>query len=213
PSRPNLLTPNQSAAGGAWYDTTDWLMPSTGTLAVNRSASFILRQFGKRSIQYTSVTGSGVGLIQLPSPYSSWAGHPVLPGSTYTFSYSGTPDGTVDSSISNVAQMLWYTAGGIFISTSAGSAGNLAGWQKYSVSAVAPPNAAYVLPTIQIDLSTMVVGSSFYVDMLQLEMDSRVNDWAPGTGINPVSIMSFNESMSFDALFRVGPSLTLQEVK
>lgn len=214
PSRPNLLSLNQASACSAWNDTTDFGLPGTGTLSANKVQTNIFRQFGGRSLRWLFASATSASFT-LPNPYAGWFGYPVIPGKPYAFSFYATPDGIVDTSISCGAKISWLKADGTTISSTAtaNSTTTSGSWKPYLASAVAPALAAYVLPSVTVDGTTTAAGGSLYLDAFQLEQDSVQNDWAPGTGLNPVSILSLNEGMPADALMRISPSLVLRETK
>jgi hypothetical protein len=60
--------------------------------------------------------------------------------------------------------------------------------------------------------STVTVNGSIYIDEPMLEQDTVLNDWAPGTGLRPVEILSLTDSVPFNARFRQGASMVLREL-
>jgi len=216
PTRPNLLTPNQSSACGVWRDTTDFTLGGTtqnGTLSANKTTSLIHRSDGTRSLRWLF---SGT-LVTTPSlllkPQSSlWPGIPCVAGLPYTLSFWVKPDGVVDSSINVGAHITWYNSAGAVVSTTTLAPAAVTTWTHLSVTGTAPVGAAFGLPAVDMTSSTVTSGGSLYLDEFMYEQDSVVQTWAPGTGVLPVSILGLNEGTSFDALFRVQPSLILREV-
>jgi hypothetical protein len=205
PSRPNLLTANQSAATGQTFDTSGFIA-SSGTLSSQKAAAAIYRQFGRRGLQWTG-TGTTVMSISMASTFTNWLGIPVLPLATYTFNYFMTASA---GSMTGGPQLKWLTASGTTIRTDAPTQTTWTGWAQQVLTAVAPPNAAYVVPAMNVLM--LVGGQTVYADALQLEDTQYLNEWAPGTGVLPVAIMDWNEDIPFDGMMRLGPTLALREL-
>lgn len=215
PSRPNLLTPNQSAATSVWNANNDFTSFS-GTIVSNRTATFIRRQFGTRSIQWKpGIAGSGATTINLLPQYSLWPGFPVVPGRAYCWQYWGMTDG---GAYGQTAQLRWYNAAGTQIRLDISPSVSSVGWNRLVIGGdplpvYAPPNAAFARPEVALDLATITTASTYYVDMPNFEQSERMNEWAPGTGILPVKITGWTEDLPFDAYFRSAPTLSIREVK
>jgi hypothetical protein len=98
---------------------------------------------------------------------------------------------------------LGETSGGDFVMT---------GWMRFTAVGVAPPNAVYARPIFVATGATITVGSSIYIEEPQFEQDTVVNDWAPGTGLRPVEIVSLSGAVPFNSRFRKGVQMVLREL-
>jgi len=213
PSIPNMLLPNQASATNLFGDARTF-SASLGVISSNTVASQTHRTGATRSLRwlFSSAPGVSTPTLTLTAPYRSWFGYPVVPGLDYRFSAWLKPDGTVDSNITASVKLEWLTSSGSSVSVISSSSTAITAWQRLSAGGVAPPTAAYVRPTVVLDGSTIAAGGSFYVDELLLEQDTVVNDWAPGTGLRPVEILSLPDTVPFNARFRKGVTMTLREL-
>lgn len=215
PSMTNMLRPNQSSAGNAYYDTRHWVTAggSGGTLATNSNATHIHRPGATRSMQWLfGVAAAGSPELSFTYPYRSWFGFPVVPTLSYAWSAWLKPDGVVDASITLQMKMQWVDAAGASISDIGDTATAVTAWTQRSLVGVAPAGAAFVRPRVVATSGTITTGGSVYIDEPMLEQDTVVNDWAPGTGLRPVEILGFNEPVPFAARFRKSLALTLREL-
>lgn len=216
PSRPNLLMPNQAAATAVWNTTRDWSVSAAdhGKLESNLSTAHIYRTGSPRSLRwYFNVAATAFPVLTLTTPYRSWPGMPVKGGLSYAFSARVKPDGVVDTSITVAAKIRWLDSAGVLIGAEV-SGGDIAvgAWTRLSCIAVAPANAAYAVPRLVCTGSSIITGSSLYVDEPLMEQDTVVNDWAPGTGVRPVEILSLTDSTPFATRARLKPVMTLREL-
>lgn len=216
PSAPNLLPTNVAAATGLYNSSLQFesLGGTSGTVSSNTDPAFIHRATGWRSIRWrflsTPVTSPRLGVAP---QYRNWPGHPVAPTLSYAFSSWMRADGIVDTSITVAMTLEWLDSTGTIIgSASTSGAIAVSGWQRVSVIATAPSNAAYVRPVWVVTGSSVIVNGSLYIDEPVLEQDTVVNDWAPGTGIRPVQIVSLTEPVPFASRFREGIQMSLREV-
>lgn len=218
PSRPNMLTPNQSSNTAVWHDSTDWQLGSAtaeGALSSNNNSTWYHRQYGRRSLKWSAFNGSlDTFCVLTPvAPYFAWSGFPVVPGLPYTYSYFITPQaGAGTGNCIYDTQLQWLDKNGAVISTAAVGAVNTTTWAPGVLTAVAPFNAAFVIPRVVITSGSISAASVIYIDESQLEQSGSVNEWAPGTGTAAVAIMGWTEDVWVDASFRIGPVLNLREV-
>lgn len=213
PSMGNMLLPNQSSCTNVFFDTRNFAVTS-GALSSNATASQIHRVGATRSLRWlwSSAPAAGTQILSLDAPYRNWFGYPVMPGLSYAFSGWVKPDGTVETNITASIRMTWLNATGGQISTTDSASIANTTWTQHSAVGVAPAGAVYVKPMVLVTGSTVVAGGSLYVDELQLEQDTVVNTWAPGTGLRPVEVLALNETVPFDARFRKGIAMTLREL-
>lgn len=217
PSTTNLLLPNIAAATNNIYATTGFAtsdgLAASGTLL--SSTANLQRAGASRSLRWQfTVAAATTPTLWIGSPYRNWIGYAVAPNLSYTFSCYGRPDGVVDTSITGAVALQWFDATSTQIGSNVAGTGVTmnAGYVPLSVTATAPSNAAYVRPIVTLTGSTITTGGSVYLDTLQLEQDSIVNAWAPGSGGRPVEITALNETVPFDARFRQGVTMVLREV-
>ncbi|MCU1590082.1 MAG: Tsac [Frankiales bacterium] len=154
------------AAAQSFEDGTTggWINQLQATLS-NSSAQFYA---GTRSLLATATTaastcavGSAVGT----------AGVAVTPGKTYTASMWVRP-GVAQASANTIIR--WYTAAGAAASTASVSSNNPAMvanvWQRVSVTAVAPSDAAFA--AVQQNFTATNIGDLFYIDAVRLDEGS-----------------------------------------
>lgn len=216
PSRANLLQPNQAASGGVFNDARQWatLTGAANEGAISASTTFLFRPGGSRVIRwFFNNVAATAPVLRFTSAYRNWFAVPAVPGLPYTFASRLRADGTVDSNITTGLRLRWLDAAGAQISeTSGGDVAVLAAWQRLTVTGTAPANTAYVEPRYVATGSSIIVGASLYIDEPNLEQDSVANDWAPGTGVRPVKIVSMPEQVPFEARMRTGIALTMREI-
>jgi hypothetical protein len=217
PSAPNLLLPNQSAATGLLNDmtgiTTLTNVAAMGTLFTNSDAAHIHRTRGRRSIRWQfPVAPSGPATMVFSSPYRNWYGIPVVQGLPYTWSIWVKPDGVVDSSITLAAKLQWLDAAGTQVFENSSGDIVVGSWTRLTMTNNPHASAVYVRPVLAPVSASVTVGASVYADEPLLEQDSVANNWAPGTGVRPVEILSFTEGVPFEARFRKGVTMTLREL-
>lgn len=219
PSIKNMLLPNQASATSISNDTTGFYTSNgasnMGDLISNDAGGTTLHGgYNARSLRwYFSVDASAMTpVLNLVTPYRDWTGFPVAPGLSYMWSFWVKPDGVVDTAITVSATLTWYDSAGTQLSVVTGAATSVTAWTSLSAGGVAPAGAAFAAPRISVTGSTITTGASLYVDELMLEQDSVVNDWAPGTGIRPVEIVSLTDSVPFNTRFKNDISLSLREL-
>lgn len=215
PSEPNLLTPNQAAAGGVWNDArgfTPGAPTQQGAAFANADATHIHRVRSRRSIKW-ALTGTmaTTPILVLDAAYKNWFGVPCVVGLPYTLSLWVKSTG--DTSITATVRMSWRNTVNTQLSESATGSITINGtYTQYSITGTAPANAAYVSPRLSITGSSVTTPADIYLDDLMLEQDTVVNTWAPGTGVNPVGILGLSDTVPIDARFRESPTLALREV-
>lgn len=202
----NKLSPNQSSGTEADADATGFAV-SNGTIASSTAQAYQ----DTRSLLWTlpgSVPGTPPS-VTLTWPASSY-GFPVVPLKDYSCSARVSADSaTFDLRI----DLRWYTAAGSLISTSswasASPSGTLSDYRYYSISAQAPPTAAYVLPAIVAE--TMVTSGHVSIDHCQLELSSVATPWVPGMGSKRVSIQPISRGYPYRGQHHLN-SVTFTEV-
>lgn len=217
PSSPNLLLPNQAGACMVYGDTTGFATvtgaTNEGTLFTNITATFLHRTGTRKSLQWQFTTAPiAAPVLKMSAPYRNWYGIPVVPGLSYAWSGWLRPDGTVDTSITASLRIRWLDSAGAQLSESSGTVTALTTFTQLSVIAAAPAGAAYALPVVVADGTTVTTGGSLYLDELLFEQDTVVNTWAPGTGSRAVEILSLPDTVGFEARMRSGCDMVLQEL-
>lgn len=179
----NRLTANQSSGTEAQADTEGFAV-SHGTVASSTAQAYQ----DSRSLLWT-LPGSDPGVdpfLSLTWPGSAY-GFPVVANEDYAFSCRVSAD---SASFVLAVSLRWYTKAGALISTNTWAmpsvSGSLSSYVYASISALAPPTAAYVLPTI--DATTMVTSGHVSLDHAQLEMGPVSTAWVPGMGLPRVAI-------------------------
>jgi hypothetical protein len=218
PSMPNMLLQNQAAATNLMNISTSFVTSTgaadMGTIFSNTATTLIHRSGATRNVRWQfTVAAATTPVLTLATPYRNWFGFPVVPTLSYAWSSWARPDGVVDSSITMAMKIQWYDSTGVQIGSDV-SGGDvvMTTWTQMSVTAVAPTGAAYAKPIFVVTGSTVTTGASIYIDELQLEQDTVVNTWAPGTGLRPVEIVSLSETVPFNARFRKGLTMVLREL-
>lgn len=218
PSDRNLLLPNQASATSAFYDARGWTVAGgadMGTALSNGVGGTTQHSvYNARSFRWLFGTGpvNAFPVLLFDSPYRNWAGYPVVPGLSYCWSAWARSDGVVDTSITMAAKLQWMDATGATLSEISGGDLVMGGWVRHSVIGVAPAGAVFARPIFVATGSTITVNGSIYIDEPMLEQDTVLNDWAPGTGLRPVEILSLSDAVPFNARFRQSVSLVLREL-
>lgn len=219
PSMPNMLLPNQAAAGSTYNDARHWVTvtgaANEGAFSANSTSTFIHRAGAPRSIRWLfAVAAATVPVARFTPPYRSWFGFPVVPALPYSLAMWLRADGVVDSNITFGLRLKWMDAAGVEIPPESSNGNNsvTTTWVRQTVTGTAPAGAAYVEPRMVITGSSVTTGGSLYIDEPMLEQDSVVNNWAPATGIRPVEIMSLPDVVPFNARFRQGVTMVLREL-
>lgn len=217
PSAPNLLLPNQAAATNLLNDVTDISTltnaSTMGTLFSNTDTAHIHRTGSRRSIRWQfPVAPSGPATMTFPGAYRNWYGIPVALGVPYSWSLWAKPDGVVDTSITLAVKLQWLNAVGTQVQEDSGGDIVVTGWTRLSMTFTPPATAVYVRPVLCPVSASVTVGASVYVDEPLLEQDSVINDWAPGTGLRPVEILSLMDVAPFEARMRRDVTMVLREL-
>jgi hypothetical protein len=216
PSAPNLLPANVASATGLYNNATHFIISGFadgGTVGSNSDATHIHRTAGHRSIRWQFLSAASAFPVLGVSPqYRSWPGHPVVPGLPYTWSSWIKPDGVVDTSVTISMKLTWLDSAGATISEPSSGDQVITTWTRLICQGVAPVNAAYVKPIWVATGSSITTGSAIYIDEPLLEQDNVVNDWAPGTGIKPMEIVSLTDATMFASRFREAITLQLREL-
>lgn len=216
PSATNLLIPNVAAASSSTYDTRGWKTSGAADQGVplsNLDPDYIHRTGAPRSIRW-NFTGA-VGLtptLFFDVTYRTWKGIPVVGGLSYAWSFWGRTAGFGASDVQIYARIQWRNATGGSIGISTGTIAYVGFWTRLSIIANAPSDAVYAEPQIIANQGPLIAGSNLYIDEPLFEQDTIVNDWAPGTGLRPVEILSLTDTVPFDARFREGVAMTLREL-
>lgn len=215
PSRPNLLTPQQSSATVVWKDTRGFAVGGTthGAISSQTTIDYIHRAGSTRSLKWFFAGGhTATPVLSLNASWNGWAGIPVVGSLPYAWSFWIRPDGVVDTSMTFAAKVEWFSAAGVSLGLTSGPDTAVTGWTQLSWTGLPPTNAAYAKPRAVGVSATFTAGSAAYLDEFLFEQDDTINDWAPGTGVNPVEIMSLTETVPFATRMRTSPSLVLREV-
>lgn len=212
PGRRNALNYNQSSATSATNDTRQFTVSGAGgTLS---SVASLATPFPRVLAWNFATTTPASAQLVLDKPSSVWPGIPVYPR-PYTFWMMVLGGGsTVDFQL----RFEWMALDGSVLSTvnSSTVTSSLTVWQMVMVRALTPPsNACWARLSVNPTVATIATGDILYMSSLMLnEGDGPDSQWAPGTGIFPVTILSMPEQYGFgqpDML--VSPTLVLQEVK
>lgn len=118
----------------------------------------------------TATLGTAVGQTLVPVSAST-----QYTASAYVLAETSTPNARID--------IVWYTAAGVVISTSTGTASAMtSSWARRSVTATSPANAAYaqLLVTIVTPTNTAV----YHLGAAQIEKAAAASTWVPGRQIN-----------------------------
>jgi len=215
PSVNNMLMPNQASTTNNLYDTTGF-KTSGGTAAEGTlfsSSTLIQRSGATRALQWSfPVAALTTPVLLLNTPYRNWYGYPVVQGLSYTWSCYLSPDGVVDTSVTGSVRLRWLDSGGNFISEATSATVAITTWQQLSATGTPPSNAVYCQPCVVLTGSSITTGGSLFLDSMQLEQDSVVNSWAPGSGMRAVEIISLTDTVPFDAKWRAPITMVLREL-
>lgn len=209
PGRRNLLTVNQSSSTSAANDTRDFTVSGAGgSITSDATLTTPLPRTLKWSFATTTPAAAG---LSLNKPSSVWPGIPVV-SQPYTF-WCMVVGGPINLQLS----LRWMNLAGGTISTSLSSVvtTSATNWQLVKVTVMIPPaGSVWVLPGIAPDVSTIGSGESLnFASFMLNEGDQPDDQWAAGTGVYPVSVMSMPERYGFgEPGMLVQPILVLQEV-
>lgn len=214
PALINMLSLNQSAATSSTNDTSNFGVATTAESIASSSALYLR---GPRSLAWTflATTPAATPELTLSSPWSGWYGIPVQAGQAYVFSAQIRGGGT-DAVTTVTPRVRWLTAAGATVSDTDGSgvASSSGAWAGLTATATAPPTAAYASLSLRATPASVTNGGIVYVDTLQFERGATVTTWVPGTGVNPVEIISLTDTARHIApMYRTGVTLILQEVR
>jgi hypothetical protein len=216
PSRINLLTGNQASATSLMNTATGYSNldnTANGVFSSNAVATHIHRAGASRSLRWQfPVTTTAFPVMELSHPYLGWKGIPAVVGKSYTFSCWIKPDGVIDSSVFLSVRIDWRDANGTVIGETSSGDSTITAWTRMIATGTAPAGTYYAVPKIVGWDFSITVGSSIYVDEMQLEMSNVVTDWVPGTGVMPVETLGLTEDIPFAASWRINPVLTVREV-
>lgn len=215
PSMQNMLMPNQASTTTQFNDVRGWTTTSTanGTPSSNVDVTRVHRPGALRSLRWLFTVAAATNPeLRMIAPYRSWFGYPVVPNLSYVWSAWARPDGIVDSAITLAIRLRWYDISGALITEITGGDVAMTGWTQLSVIGVAPSNAAYCQPVFVALGSTITIGASIYIDEANLEQDTVLNGWAPGTGLRPVEILGLPDHVPFDSRFRTSLAMNLREL-
>lgn len=208
PWRRNLLTANQSTGTDTDRDTSGFVA-NAGTLSTSGSA---FADMGSRSLIW-DVTALNqkmmTGALSSITAADPAVDIPVLPNTVYSArvrarALTGTPQIRLD--------MRWFTAAGVFISESTGTATvpSTAGFTDVPCLSITSPATAALL-RLKVENTVAPTTNTFYLDKWQLQFGATLDAWTVGTGVPRVS---FTEG--FDQSYSVHPyvngSVTLVEV-
>jgi hypothetical protein len=210
PGRRNLLTVNQSSTTSATNDTRDFTVSGAGgTITSDDTLTTPLPRTLKWSFATTTPAAAS---LSLDKPSSVWPGIPVVVR-PYTF-WCMVVGGPVDLQLS----LRWMDVAGTTITTSLSSVITTSAtvWSMVALRVTAPPvTSCWVQAGVAPVVGTIASGESLYFSSFMLnEGDNPDEQWAPGTGVYPVQVVSLPERYGFKAPdMTVSPTLVLQEVR
>lgn len=206
PWRRNMLSANQSSGTDVLADTTGFV-PITGLL----TSSTVQSDHGSRSLAW-AVTAANQRMMQGDLANTTNAtllrDTPVLPSTSYT----GQVRGRLSASTGTTRlDLYWFTAAGVFISASTGSAvaQSNAAFTSFTVTATSPATAA--LARLSVINTVMGAAQTIYLDKWQLEQASSAGAWVLGTGVPRVSFTD-DLAESYNAPGYADAGFTLTEV-
>jgi hypothetical protein len=212
PGQLNELLVNQAAATSLTNDASNFTIAGS---AQTIASSTTLTTGTPRSLAWTfnaTSPSSGSSVLTLDSPYAGWAGIPVV-SRPYCFSCSVRGGGS-DAIVTYVPEMQWYDVSNALLSTSSGTpvASSSGAWSQMFVTASPPANTAFVLCRVHYQ-SGASFGSIGYFSQFQLEEGSAPSTWRPGTGVLPVSVVSYDDTWPwlYANEVREGPRLVLRQ--
>lgn len=212
PGQRNWLTVNQSSSSSLTNDTSNFTIAGSGS---SIASSTLLTQGVPRSVAWSfnySSPASGSSVLSLDPAYAGWAGVPLV-NRSICFSFYLRGGGT-DAVVSFTPQIVWYDTGLAVLSTTSGSlvTSSSGAWQRASVAGTPPANYAYAGFRVQYN-SGASAGSIVYFSQFQAEEGTSPGTWYPGTGVFPVTVVSYNDRWPwmYPTEVRLRPTLTLRE--
>ena len=209
PGRRNLLTVNQSSSTSQTNDTRDFTVSGTGG-TISSDAS--LATSFPRSLKWSfATTTPGSASLLLDKPSSIWPGIPVT-NRQYAFACNA-----IGGPVTVALTIKWMDLAGATLATSTGTAvaTSTSAWTPLLVTALPPANAVWAQCGLAPTLATIAAGESVNFTAFQFVEGSQPDaNWAPGTGVYPVQVMSIPEQYGFaEPGMLVSPTLVLQEVR
>jgi hypothetical protein len=205
-ARRNLLTANVSSGSDVLGDTTG-IRALTGSI----SSTTVQAAQGVRSIAWPVtaanmqvMTGAAAGGVADPA-----VDIPVLPSTAYSAQVKGRLLGSTGSIRPDI---YWYTAAGVLISSTAGTATALAAGSftlAPIINAASPSTAA--LARLLVQNTAFGVATTIYLDQFQMEQATTNSAWVLGTGVPRVSFID-KIAQSYLAQPYVDASVSLVEV-
>lgn len=207
PWRQNLLTANQSSGTDVGRDTTGFVA-ITGTL----TSSAAQADHGTRSLAW-AVTAANQRMMQGSLANTTNAtpalDTPVLPSTVYSF---GNRMRLSASTGTARVDVYWFTAAGVFISASTGTAtalSNSAFTTCLCLNVTSPATAA--LARFSVINTVMGAAQTLHQDKWQAALGAVLPAWAVGTGVPRVSFDG-DLSQSYSIFPYVDAGLTMVEV-
>lgn len=203
PLRTNLL-PADVALSTSPTNITTGFAASVGTLASFTGPSTV----GSRCLKWTAGTLAAAASVAAPDPIET-LGVPVVSGLSYAASVSARLD-TGSPAATARAELRWYDADGVLLSTTQGSTSSLStsAWTALSASGTPPSDA--VLVGMALQTPTTGVAPVFLADQWQLQLGSTATAWQVGTGCPRVVIDQLTDAYPQRA--RHDMTMTLLEV-
>lgn len=211
PGQRNMLTVNQSSATSETNDADNFTVSGSGYTLASETTTY---RRGPRSLKIAIAYASQSGTVTLDAPTPDWYGVPVASSRAMVFSYYAKGSGS-DPIVTLTPKLTWYSAAGVSLSTSSGTATPTASasWTQMYVTASPPASAAYVQASVAASGGTISASANLYLDQLQLEEGSAPGTWRPGTAVMPVQVISVVDKWPFYQIaYRDGPVMVLQEV-
>lgn len=213
PGQRNLLTVNQSGSTSLLNATDNFTVGGSGSVLSSSATQVITTP---RSLAWTinaTNPASGSELLTLDSPYAGWPGVPVVASRPMIFSAQVRGGGT-DGIVTIRPEIRWFDVTGATLSTITGAnvTTTTGGWSALSVTGTPPVGTAFMQCRIQY-ISGASFGSIMYFTQFQLEEGGTVGTWRPGTGVFPVTIMSYIDEWPqfYSTEVRLGSTLTLRQ--
>jgi hypothetical protein len=212
PGRRNLLTANQSSGTSTSNDARQFTVTGTGG---SLSSNATLTTPFPHVLKWSFATSSpATAKLVLDKPSTIWPGIPIIPR-PYVFwcmvlGSGGTVDFVMTIEILDLAGNVLSTVNSSTITSS------LTVWQMCMVRALSVgPTACWIRCSINPTVGTIAAGDALFLTAMMLN-EGIVPDpqWAPGTGVYPVQVVSLPEQYGHahpDMV--VSPTLVLQEVK
>lgn len=212
PGRRNLLTSNQSSGTSVSNDTRNFTVSGTGGAL---SSDATLTTPTPRTLKWTFSTATpATAKLVLDKPSSIWPGTPIW-ARPYTFWCMVLGAGT---SVDFVMTVEILDLAGNVLSTvnSSTITSSVTVWQMVMSRALSvPANACWLRCSINPTVATIAVNDAlFFTSFMLNEGQGPDAQWAPGTGVYPVQIVSLPETYGYGQPdMVVSPTLVLQEVK